>query len=297
LAEILERTGAVDYDAFENAALTGARRLTHSLREASLGQAIEQLSALRVESLAKLLVNTGPSLDFRAGHPTPAVYRRVAVPGGCNGRLGVAVRRFAPEVDVMPTNTTTQPLTAYGVAITDVFAPNALAGYHGGWRDALEDARRKGDDRRLYSDRRFRDLDDGILSDEDMFLRLVKAIVCGVLESSREVGGTWYLIPVGQVERPSAVDAVRLDSVFRGNRLGKSLPEMVKTLRNAPQHREWIDERWAHWREATRPSDRIARMDLVMSRVLMPSDDLVPVCRDLKNREVRESRDAMHEVA
>lgn len=297
LSEILKTNTIVDYDAFENAALNEARRLTQSLRDASLGQAIEQLSAPRVDSLAKTLVNMGPSLDFRPGHPSPANYRRVAVPAGVDGRLGVAVRRFAPEVDVMPTNTVTQPLIAYGVAITDVFAPNALAGYHAGWRDALENARRNGDDRRLYSDRRFRDLDDGILSDEDMFVLLVKAIVCGVLESSREVGGTWYLIPVGQVERPSAVDAARLDSVFRGNRLGKSLPEMVKTLRNAPQHREWIDERWVGWREATRPSDRIARMDLVMSRVMLPSDDLVPVCRNLKNREIRESRDVIHEVA
>lgn len=297
MAELLERTGAVIYGDFEDAVVAEARRLTHSIREASLGQAIEQLSASRVDSLAKVLVNTSPSLDFRPGHPTPAIYRRVAVPGGGSGRLGVAVRRFAPEIDVMPTNTTTQPLMAYGVAATDVFAPTALAGYHGDWKAALEDARRVDGDRRLYSDRRFRDLDDGILSDEDMFLRLVKAIVCGVLESSRDVGGTWYLIPVGQVERPSGVDAARLDSVFRGNRLGKSLPEMVKTLRNAPQHREWIDERWDAWREATRPSDRIARMDTVMARVLLPSDDLVPVCRGLKNREVRESRDAIHEVA
>lgn len=297
LMQILAETGNVDYDLFESAALAEARRLTHSIREASLGQAVAQLSALRVDSLAKLLLNTSPSLDFRAGHPTPAVYRRVAVPGGSNGRLGVAVRRFAPEVDVMPTNTTMQPFMAYGVAITDVFAPNALAGYHGGWKDALEDARRDGSDRRLYSDRRFRDLDDGVLSDEDICLQIVMAVVCGVLESSREVGGTWYLIPVGQVERPSELDATRLDSVFRGNRLGKSLPEMVKTLRNAPQHREWIQDRWAAWHEATRPSDRIARMDLVMSKVLLPSDDLVPVCRALKNREVRESRDAIYEVA
>lgn len=117
----------------------------------------------------------------------------------------------------------------------------------------------------------------------------------------KSVAMSVQLRPVGghgavQPDRPSQVDPARLDSVFRGNRLGKSLPEIRRTLRRSPQHRELIVARWDEWCEATRPAERVARIDHVISRVLLPSDELVPVCRAVKNAILRDSSVALFEV-
>lgn len=301
------RRSDFDQDAFEEAVLVAARRLTDSVRQASLGQVIDELSDGKVASLAHRLVNVRPDLQFRAGYPAPDVHRRVAAPGGAQGRLGQAIRRIAPQIDVMATSLTHQPLVAHAVSITEVFAPFELHGYFStapdSWRSALESARREGWDARLFADRRLKDEDDGIVTDEDVDLDLARAIAADVVAPSKEppespeVGGTWYYVPAGQPDRPSHVDPARLDSVFRGHRLGKSLPEIRRMLRRSPQHREMFAVRWDEWCEATRPAERVARMDQVISRVLLPSDELVPVCRAVKNGIMRDARVTVFEVA
>jgi hypothetical protein len=193
------------------------------------------------------------------------------------------------------------------VSITEVFAPFELHGYYStepdSWRSALEQARREGWDARLFADRRLKDEDDGIITDEDVDMLLSRAIAADVVAPSKEppvapeVGGTWYYVPVGQPERPSQVDPARLDSVFRGHRLGKSLPDIRRALRSSPRHRELIAARWDEWCEATRPAERVTRIDQMISRVLLPSDELVPVCRAVKNGIPRDTRVSMFEVA
>jgi hypothetical protein len=295
--------GEINQDRLEDAVLTSARRLTRPLRDASLAQAIDHLSPEQLDGLAKLLVSPSPGLAFRPGHPTPAVYRRVAVPGGSSGVLGQAVRRRAPEIDITPIDTASQPFTAFGVATTEVFAPNELAGFHGSWRDALEAARRDGTAARLVSDRRLLDMADGILSDEDIDEIIVRAVACDAIASSKEtadhggVGGTWYLMAEGQTERPAQIDPARLDAVFRGLRLGRSVAEIRRTFRNNPRHRDWVAERWAVWCDSTAGAERVARLGLIISTARLPSDDLVPVCRDLKNLEAQRSRSPLAGVA
>lgn len=278
------------YDRFEDAVLAAARRLTGSLRNDSLGQTVSRLPEPLRDSIAKELVSANPSLDFRAGHAAPLVFRRAAVPGGPTGALGVAILRRFTGVEVMHSN---DPLLAYGVAATDVFAIDQLASYHGRWGAAREDARAAGIGDRLVSDRRLLEIEDGLTLDRDLDGYMVRGIACGCIAPSKEgttlerAGGTFYIMPPGQQQRPSQIDPTRLDAVFTGYRLGRSLPEMRTTLRHAPQHRAAIDAAWRTWRDERPHDQRLTGVDAVTMNHL-PSDELVPVCRDLRNALVRE---------
>jgi hypothetical protein len=122
---------------------------------------------------------------------------------------------------------------------------------------------------------------------------LVRGIACGCIAPSKEAttteraGGTFYVMPPGQQQRPSQIDPSRLDAVFNGHRIGRSLPEMRTTLRHAPQHRGAINEAWRRWREERPHDQRLVGLD-AMTMNHLPSDELVPVCRELRNTLVRE---------
>lgn len=291
---------AINDGEFEDRALEAARSLTNALRNASLNQVIEQLPDAMVDDLAKVLGSPQPTLEFRRGYPAPLVRRRVAVPGGAKGRLGDAILRRFTDIDVVASN---EPLLAFGVAITEVFAVDDLEAYHTGWRDAREAARRQGTDRRLVTDRLLLEHEDGITTNNQLDLFVVRAVACGCAASSKEPpiasgsGGTWYLMPAGQLQRPSQVDPARLDTMFAGHRLGRSVPEVRATLRHAAHHRELIDERWRIWSERESLELRIERLERLISGALLPSDDLVAACRELKTGLLRELRQLRFEVA
>jgi hypothetical protein len=299
LQPLVEAGRRIDPDEFAARALTAARTLTEDIRQASLGQLLDVLPDTQIESFARLLAALEPTLQFRAGHPIPATFRRVAVPGGPQGRLGAAVLRRYNGVTVVPID---EPLLAFGVAITDVFAVTELEAYRTTWRAARETARREGWHKRLVSDRRLLDLDDGITTDEELDRIVIKGIACDVLAPSKEppaapsASGTWYVMPDGQEQRPSQIDPVRLDGIFNGNRLGRSLREMRQSLRHSPAHREFITQRWQTWADDVGMDAQVARFDTVIHGGLLPSDELVPVCRQLKTGVLQHIRRIRYEV-
>jgi hypothetical protein len=283
---------ALQYDQFEDLALAAARRLTNGLREDSLSQVVARLSAAEIDGIATLLARLQPALAFRPGHPAPPLYRRVAVPDGADGLLGMAVRRRFTGVDVVRVS---DPLLALGVVVTEVFAVHQLEGYHGAWARAREEMRTAGTASRLVSDRRLLDCEDGLTSNRELDDYIVRGVACGCLAPSKEPpavprpSGTWYVMPVGQRLRPSQIDAARLDAVFNGYRLGRSLTEIRTTLRHFPQHRRTIEEQWHYWCQEQTLEQRAARLDAVMAS-LLPSDELAEACRELKNTLTRELR-------
>lgn len=282
----------LQYEHFEDGVLTAVRRLTNGLREDSLPQLLARLSAPAIDAVAKLLASAQPTLAFRPGHPAPQIHRRIAVPDGASGPLGMAIRRRFTGIDVVRSN---DPLLAFGVAVTDVFSVDQLEAYHGRWGQAREDARAAGIDRRLVSDRRLLDFEDGLTSNGDLDAFVIRGVACGCIASSKEppvverASGTWYLMPAGQLLRPSQLDPARLDAVFNGHRLGRSLAEIRTTLRHAPHHRQVIDERWQHWCDERTLEQRAAHLDVVMAN-LLPSDELAAPCRELKNMLHRQLR-------
>lgn len=299
LTQILEDGRPADLDAFEDRALASARELTNGVRSASLGQSLHMLPQDLLAELAKMLVNIEPTLKFRAGHVAPQVRRRVAVPGGPGSALGEAIRRRYSNVTIVPSN---EPLLALGVVVTEVFSVVDIEDYHTTWREAREEARREGWDKRLVSDRRLLDLDDGITTDEDLDKLVVAAVACDALAASKEppsspqVDGTWYLLPPGASQRPSQVEAGRLDFVFAGHRLGRSLPEMRRVLRHSPSHRALIAQRSAQWTDEASLEARVKRFEDLITQKLLPSDELVSACRGLKNALTRELRLSRFEV-
>jgi hypothetical protein len=119
--------------------------------------------------------------------------------------------------------------------------------------------------------------------------------VSGSIASSKEppaverAHGTWYVMPPEQLLRPAEIDPTRLDAIFNGCRLGRSLAEIRTTLRHAPQHRQVIDERWQMWCNEHSIEQRVTQIDMVMQN-LLPSDELAAVCRELKGTLSRELR-------
>lgn len=289
LVRSLEPGQQVDEDAFENLALAASRDLTNGVRRMGISQILGLVPPARIDQMAKTLSQLSPSLKFRDGYPAPQTRRRVAVPGGSRSVLGEAIRRRDSSVTVTPSN---HPQLAYGVAITEVFAVTDLQEFHGGWREAREEARREGWDKRLVSDRRLLDMDDGITPDADLNRLVVMAIACDALAPSKEppmapVGGTWYLRPVGLMQRPSEIEPSRLDALFAGFRLGRSLPEMRKVLRHCPAHRELIEEQWASWCANSPLASRLSRLDSIVAEGRLPSDELAGECREIKNELLR----------
>jgi hypothetical protein len=283
---------ALQYDSFEDAVLAAGATLTDRLREDSLAQLLARLSPSVLDTIANILAAPEVRLGFRPGYPVPQVYRRIAVPDGTDGPLGLMIRRRFSNIDVVRG---TDPLLALGVAITDVFSVDQLEAYHGRWGRAREEARAAGIDRRLVSDRRLLDVEDGLTTNDDLDAFIVRGVVSGSIASSKEppaverAHGTWYVMPAEQLMRPSEIDPTRLDTIFNGYRLGRSLADIRTTLRHAPQHRQVIDDRWQIWCNEHSIEQRVAQIDMVMQN-LLPSDELAAVCRELKGTLTREMR-------
>jgi hypothetical protein len=243
------------------------------------------VSAEVIEQVAGTLLRVSPSLAFRAGHAEPHLGIRVAVPGGANTRLGVAVKRRNSQAQVSTSN---DPLRAFAVCSTALFRPRDLDGYSR-WKKEFDAVSEAGRGTRLVTDLQFLHEGDGLVTVEQIDEWIVKGIVAGVIAPSIEpAGGTWYVLAAGEGKRPSEVPAglrhARFGRARHGGRLGETAAQMRKAIGGRPALQERVEERFKNLLAARGSSD-VRRLAIsLVSTGRLPSADLTHAVQRIVHR-------------